>query len=126
MNTTDEIIQKQTEEGNAPSNTDGEAYRLVFNSLCKEPGYKLSVNFAKKVSSIAIVKKSFNWDKFFFIAGGVGFGIALIYSIVSIQASFSVGVFRFFSSYAGLSAFGIAFVSLLNWLDKKFINKASA
>jgi flagellar biogenesis protein FliO len=126
MNTQDEIIQKQTEEGNAPSNADGEAYRLIFDSLRKDHSYKLPADFAKKVSSIAITKKAFDWDKFFFIIGGLGFVIMLIYSVVSIQATFSIGVFRFFSSYAGLSIFAIVFVVLLNWLDKKFINKASA
>ncbi len=125
MKTSEEIIQKQTEEGNAPANIDGEAYKLVFEALCKEPAFKLPSDFAKKVSLMASEKKSFNWDKFFFICGGIGFVAALIYAFASIQASFSVGVFQFFSSYSGLALFGVVFVLLLNWVDKKIINKPS-
>jgi hypothetical protein len=120
MNTSDELIQKQVEEGSASFGADADAYKVVFNSLKKEPGIKLSADFAYKVSQLASSpEKSFNWEKFLLISGGIGFIIALIYAIVSVEATFSFGIFTFLSSNQGLLVFGIIFILGLNWLDKK-------
>jgi hypothetical protein len=122
MKTSDEFIQKQIEEGIIPSGAEGDAYKVVFNSLKREPHLKLSADFAKKVSLLATPEKSFNWEKFLLIGGGVGFFLALIYAIVSVKATFSVGAFTFLSSYQGLLIFGGLFILMLNWLDKKIIH----
>ena len=122
MNTPDEFIQKQIEEGVPTSGIDAEAYKVVFDSLKKEPYFRLSADFANKVSKLASPEKSFNWDKFLVIGGGVGFLMALIYAIVSVEATFSFGAFTFFSSYQGLFFFGVIFVLMLNWIDRKLIH----
>jgi len=122
MSTPDEFIQKQVEEGTASFGSDADAYKVVFNSIKKEPHFKLSPDFANKVSLFASPEKSFNWEKFLFISGGLGFVIAFIYVIASLNTTFSFGAFTFLSSYQGLLFFGTSLLFLLNWLDKKLIH----
>jgi hypothetical protein len=122
MNNSDEFIQKQVEEGSPTFGTDADAYRVVFSSLRKEPGFKLPLDFANKVSMLASPEKSFNWDKFLVIGGGIGFLVTLIYAIISVEVTFSFGAFTFLSSYQGLLFFGAALLFVLNWLDNKLIH----
>jgi hypothetical protein len=122
MNTSDEFIQKQIEEGIPTSGTDADAYQVVFNSLKKEPHFRLSADFATKVSMLASPEKSFNWEKFLLISGGIGFLVSLIYAIISVHTTFSFGAFTFLSSYQGLLVFGVIFILVLNWLDKKLMH----
>jgi len=68
---------------------------------------------------LASPEKSFDWEKFLLISGGIGFLAALIYAIASVKATFSFGAFTFLSSYQGLMVFGVVFILGLNWLDKK-------
>lgn len=125
MKNSDEIIQKQIEGGNLPEGLEGESYKVVFNALKKNPEFKLPSNFAHRVAAIAKAPaKAFNWDKFFLISGCISFLIALTYAILSLHATFSVGVFSFISGYPGLIVFAIIFVILLNWIDKKWISKS--
>ena len=119
MNTPDEFIQKQIEEGVPTFGTDADAYKVVFSSLKKETHLKLSADFANRISLLASPEKSFNWEKFLLISGGIGFFAALIYAIVSVHATFSFGAFTFLSSYQGLLVFGVIFILILNWLDKR-------
>jgi hypothetical protein len=124
---TDESIQKLVENGNAAEGSEGDAYRMVFNALKKSPQFTLPSNFAHRVAAMAPAHpKAFNWDKFFLISGCISFLLAMTYAIVSIHATFSVGVFSFISGYPGLIAFAIFFVVLLNWIDKKWISKSTA
>ena len=122
MNTSDEFIQKQFEEGIAPLGPDADAYKVVFSALKKEPHIKLSADFANKISLLASPEKSFNWEKFLLISGGIGFLAAFIYAMVSVNVTFSFGAFSFLSSYQGLLVFGVIFILVLNWLDKKLMH----
>ncbi len=118
----DESIQKQIEEGNIPSGVDADAYRLVFQSLKKEPNIKLSTDFAQRVSLMASSRsKSFDWDKFFLFAGIGAFGIALIYAIVATDFTLSLGAFQFVSDYSFLFIFAIAIIAVVQWLEKKLL-----
>ena len=117
----DEILQNQIEIGNSASGVDADAYKIVFNSLKKEPQCNLSTDFAVKVSSLATPKKSFDWDKFILIAAGFGFVAALAYALILVKPTFSPGAFTFVSGYPGLIVFAIVFILFLNWLDKKLI-----
>ncbi len=121
----EELIQKQIESGSVPDGLDGQSYKIVFNALKKDPEFVLPTNFAHRVAAMAPSKaKAFNWDKFFLISGLISFLMVVIYAIVMINATFSVGVFSFFSGYPGLIGFAILFVILLNWIDKKWISKS--
>jgi hypothetical protein len=119
MNTSEENIQQQIEKGIPTSGIDVDAYQIVFNAIKKEPHLKLSAGFANKVALRVSPEKSFNWDKFLLIGGGIGFFLSLMYAILSVNATFSFGAFTFLSSYQGLLVFGIIFILGLNWLDKK-------
>ncbi|MBI1770178.1 MAG: hypothetical protein HY015_10750 [Bacteroidetes bacterium] len=122
----DELIQKQMEEGSNPSGVDAEAYRVVFNSLKKEPAYKLSPDFASRVAARAHAPaKTFDWDKFFLIGGMVLFLAVLVYAIAVTQFTFSAGVFRFFESYSTLFVFGTVFIVALHLLEKKLLGHIS-
>ncbi|MBS1557268.1 MAG: hypothetical protein JST69_00970 [Bacteroidetes bacterium] len=120
----DELIQHQIEKGDVPAGWEGRAYRIVFNALKRKPDFKLPSDFAHRVAGMAPVRANvFNWDKFFLILGSAGSLVLLLYAILLFRPTLSVGVFRFFSSYAGLAFFGIGFILLLNWLDQKLIRK---
>ena len=70
----DELIQKQIAEGSYPQGMEGDAYRMVFRALKKEPSIKLPDDFAERVAfRVLASKKSFDWDKFF-LFGGLWFG----------------------------------------------------
>jgi len=125
MNISDEHIQQQVEKGIPASGIDADAYKVVFNAIKKEPHLKLSSDFASKVAFRVTPEKSFNWDKFLVVGGGIGFLLALIYAIASVEATFSFGAFTFLSSYQGLLVFGVIFVLGLNWLDKKLTHSHS-
>ena len=126
MKNSDEIIQQQVETGHAPEGPEGDSYKIVFSALKKNPEFKLPTNFAHRVAAMAPDRgKAFNWDKFFLISGCVSFFFALIYAIASIHTKFSAGVFSFISGYPGLIVFGIFFILVLNWIDKKWISKST-
>src|SRR5882724_3560603 len=111
MNTPDELIQKQVEEGNIPLGADAEAYRLVFRSLKKEPNYKLSPDFASKIAAQAVVSsESFNWERLLFIGVPVAFLGALIYCLVVTNFTLSAGAFQFLAGYPTLFVFGTVFI----------------
>lgn|GEM_PF-5428280 len=122
MNTPDELIQKQVEEGNAPSGANAEVYRLVFHSLKKEPAYKLSTGFASRVASQAMAPaKSFDWEKLLLIGVPVAFLSALIYCLVVTDFTLSAGAFQFLAGYPTLFVFGTVFIIVLHLLDKKLV-----
>src|SRR5260370_40685946 len=92
----DESIQKQIEEGNIPSGVDADAYRLIFQSLRKEPNFKLSADFAQRGSPMANSQsKRFDWDKFFLFAGFIALTIAIVYASAVTNFTFSVGPCQF-------------------------------
>lgn len=126
MKESEENIQKLVETNQHVEGADVESYKIVFNALKKRPDFKLPSNFAHRVSAMAPSQaKAFDWDKLFLISGCISFLIALIYSILTLHAKFSVGIFSFVSGYPGLIVFAIAFVIFLNWIDKKWISKST-
>ncbi len=123
----DESIQKQIEEGNIPSGVDADAYRLIFQSLKKEPNFKLSADFAQRVSSMAYSQsKSFDWDKFFLFAGFFALTIAMVYAIAVTDFTFSVGSFQFIKDYSFLLIFAVGVIALLQWIDKKLLRVSNS
>ena len=117
----DEELQKQLEAGMPAHNDDGEAYQLVFNALKKEPAFHVSLPFADRI--IAKIEKREEQRDFRWLAFGIFLSvIALIIALV-ITNAWTIGVFSFISGYPGLIVFGIAFVLLLQWVDKRVLRK---
>lgn len=130
MNNKDEELQKQIDlESISGDGVDAQAYQKVFDALTREPEYTLPVYFADRMISLIESKetaKEISRDNFWLGLGLFSFVIASIVAIVLTGFRPSFGAFQFFAGYPGLVCFGIAFVILLNWIDKKIIRKVEA
>jgi len=122
MKRNEEELQIQIENGLVNESEDARAYQRVFEALGHEPDFHVSLPFADRVIVI-IEKKEERRDYWWMAAGILLTVIALIVSIVIIRPHWNAGVFTFISGYAGLAIFGVAFILLLNWVDKKVIKK---
>ncbi len=118
---TDEELQKQIEAGSYSQHDDNEAYRHVFNALKKEPAFHVPLPFADRI--LARIDKKEEQRDFRWLAVGIFLSvIALIVALVLTKA-WTIGVFSFVSGYPGLIVFGIAFIVLLQWVDKRVLRK---
>ena len=127
MNNKDEELQKQLEQENfSAGGVDAQAYQKVFDVLKREPEYTLPVYFADRLVTLIESKeksKEVSRDKFWLSLGLFSFVITLTVALALTDFKLSFGVFRFFAGYPGLVLFGIAFILMLNWIDKKIIRK---
>lgn len=123
MKHSEEELQNQIEQGLVTeSGDDIRAYQRVFDALKKEPDYHVSLPFADRI--IAIINKREEKRDYWWIAIGIFLTvIAMIVSLALTSAHWSTGVFKFLSGYPGLVAFGIVFILLLQWVDRKIIKK---
>jgi len=122
MKRTEEELQNLIEKGLADESEDARAYQRVFDALKKEPDFHVSLPFADRI--IAIVEKKEEKRDYWWMAAGIFLTvIALILSLALTSAHWTTGVFTFLSGYSGLVAFGIAFILLLHWVDRKVIRK---
>jgi len=126
----DQNLQKQFDEENfSAGGVDAQAYQKVFDVLKREPEYTLPVYFADRLVTLIESKeksKEVSRDKFWLSLGLFSFVITLTVALALTDFKLSFGVFRFFAGYPGLVFFGIAFILLLNWIDKKIIRKVEA
>lgn len=123
MKHTEEELQNQIEKGLiTESNDDARAYQRVFDALKNEPDFHVSLPFADRI--IAIINKREEKRDYWWIALGIFLTvIAMIVTLALTSAQWSTGVFTFLSGYPGLVAFGIAFILILQWVDRKVIKK---
>jgi hypothetical protein len=130
MNNKDEELLNQFEGGNLPNEgIDAQAYQKVFDALKREPEYTLPVYFADRLVTLIESKekaKEVSRDNFWLGLGLFSMVITLIVAFALTEFKVSVGIFQFFAGYPGLAVFGIAFILLLNWLDKKIVRKMEA
>ncbi len=119
----EEELQNKIEQGLTNDvSIDSEAYQHVFKSLKREPTFHVSISFADRVVSM-LDKKEERRDYWWMAAGIFLSVIALIVTFVIVKAELTTGVFTFLSGYQGLIIFGVAFILLLHWIDKKIIKK---
>jgi hypothetical protein len=125
MNSYEEELQKSIEAGQNPKGDelDVKAYREVFQALKQTPGYEVSPGFADRVMLKAeqMRKKDSSRDMFWFGTGIFLIVIALIVAIVLTGFKPSAGFLNNMSDYKGLVIFGVAFITFLNWVDKRLI-----
>jgi hypothetical protein len=122
MKLADEELQNQIEKGLAIDGEDASAYKKIFSALKKEPSFVLPASFSDAiVKRIEMEKPQTSTDNLWLGLGISGFVIAAIITIVLTGFNPGAGAFKFLSGYAGLFAFGIVFILLLNFFDKKFI-----
>lgn len=122
MKHAEEELQNQIENGLINESDDVRSYQRVFDALKKEPDFHVSLPFADRI--LAIIEKKEEKRDYWWMAAGIFLTvIALIVSLVLTGAHWTAGAFTFLSGYPGLVAFGIAFILLLHWIDKKIIRK---
>jgi len=130
MNHKDEELQTQFEHGDFPGEgIDVQAYQKVFDALKHEPDYDLPVYFADRLVTLVESKEKAKEnlrDNFWLGLGLLSFVIALIVAFALTNFILSAGAFRFLAGYRGLIIFGIAFIAMLNWADRKIIRKVEA
>jgi hypothetical protein len=119
----EEELQRQIEKGLVnESNEDVRAYQYVFDALKKEPDFHVSLPFADRV--VAVLEKKDEKRDYYWMAAGISLiVVTLMISLALADIRWTTGVFTFISGYSGLIIFGIIFILLLQWLDKKIIKK---
>src|SRR6267143_1749193 len=123
MSLSDEELQRNIEKGYPVNDTlDSKAYQKVFDALKMEP-YQLPFHFAdgviKRMEAQGDLSKDYFWfglGLFVFIAGAV---------VAAVLANFklNLGGLKFISGYAGLFLFGLTFILLIHYIDKRFLSK---
>jgi hypothetical protein len=130
MNHEEELQKKVENREPVPASADAEAYRHVFAAVEKEMNFALPAGFADKVVQKIMAeaqRKEAARDRLWFILAGIlflgGFVASLVFVEFNPTVDFkpSVGVFTFLSGYPGLILFGVVFIALLHFVDKKFI-----
>ncbi|MEQ1586181.1 MAG: hypothetical protein ABL895_09905 [Cyclobacteriaceae bacterium] len=121
----EEELQNQIERGSVNHDSeDALAYQRVFNSLKKEPDFHVSLPFADRL--LVLIEKKEERKDYWWMAAGIFLSvIALIVVLALTKVNWTTGAFTFISKYAGLVAFGIAFILLLQWIDRKIVKKAN-
>ncbi len=122
MKRLEEELQNQIENGLVNESDDARAYQRVFDALKKEPDFHVSLPFADRILTL-IEKKEEKRDYWWMAAGIFLIIVTLIVTLVLTKIHWSIGVFTFVSGYPGLVVFGVAFILLLQWVDKKVIKK---
>ena len=122
MNRTEEELQKQIENGLVSESDDARAYQRIFEALKKEPDFHVSLPFADRI--VALIERKEEKRDYWWMAGGIFLiVVTLIVSLALTEIHWTTGVFTFVSGYSGLIIFGISFIFLLQWIDKKIIRK---
>jgi hypothetical protein len=123
MTTKDEELQNKLLAGTADDSVDGIAYKKVFNVLSTEPDFNLPINFADKVIRQIESKeaKSTAHEMRWLAAGIFLLFIGAVVGAVLSGFKPSFGAFKFWASYPGLFVFGLAFILLIQWVDKKWV-----
>ncbi len=124
MKTKDEELQNKIIAGGTDRSADGLAYKKVFDAITVEPSLNLPFNFADTVIKQIENReaKSTAYDLRWL---AVGIFVLLLGAVVGgVLSGFkpNFGAFKFWVSYPGLFAFGLAFILFLQWLDKKWVN----
>ncbi len=119
----EEELQNQIERGFVNNHSeDVLAYQRVFDSLKKDPDFHVSLQFADRV--LVLIEKKEERQDYWWMAAGIFLSVvALIVVLALTKVNWTTGAFTFISNYAGLVAFGIAFILLLQWVDKKIVKR---
>jgi hypothetical protein len=121
----EEELQHNVERGGVGNDIDSKAYEVVFDALKKEPDYILSSKFADRVVEIATKNRSGSVStEFIWLGVGVFLLIiAMIIVLTKITMPSDFGFLSAMSSYGGLFVFGIFFIGLLHFIDRRFIQQ---
>ena len=102
--------------------------KKIEAALTREPDFQLPTGFANQlVSMIEVKQKSARSREVYWIAfAGFLFIVAIGVSVYLTGFRPSFNAFPFLNNYAGLIVFGVLFIGLLNWVEKRFLRKHSS
>ena len=127
MNHYEEELQNNIEAGRptGADDADVKAYREVFRALSTLPETSLPNNFADRiVARIEEKRKRESKKDVIWFASGIGVMVLVfVATILYTDFQFDLGFLNDMSGYAGLFIFGVAFILVLNILDKKLVIK---
>lgn len=127
MNRYEEELQNNIEAGRQTGEDDADvkAYREVFRVLSKPPQTSLPPDFADRIVARIEEKREHESEKdlIWFSAGIAIMVLVLVATVLYTGFSLDLGFLKEMSGYAGLFIFGVAFIMLLNILDKKLVIK---
>lgn len=130
MNHYEEELQNNIEAGRptGADDADVKAYREVFRALSTLPETSLPNNFADRiVARIEEKRKRESKKDVIWFASGIGVMVLVfVATILYTGFQFDLGFLNDMSGYAGLFIFGVAFILILNILDKKLVIKSAA
>lgn len=125
MNKHEEDLQKNIEAGEKPTGDDMDilAYREVFSRLQKEPDFYLPADFADVMVSRIVKKKKQDASRDFLWFGAGVFLLLIGFVTAALISGFKpdLGFLKNMSSYLGLFVFGVLFILLLNFLEKRIV-----
>lgn len=126
VESSDEQLQHMIEKNQVTgSDRDSRAYRMVFDVLRREPGFRLSSRFSDSVlhrMEAAEGRSQYYWFAFAFVGFFIAAGVAI--ALTGFRPDF--GFLKHLSRFTGLFVFGAAFIVFLQWVDKKVIHRKSA
>jgi hypothetical protein len=108
---------------NDSNEMDNLAFSTVDRALKREPEFQLPSDFSDRVIARIEAKPESASDMVWMGAGIFAFVIAAIVAVALTDFKFNFGVLKFISGYPGLVVFGIMFVLVLQWIDRKVIQK---
>jgi hypothetical protein len=127
MSRYEEELQGKIESGANlnESDPDIKAFREVFRALGASTGPGLSTDFADRIVARVIEKQKQQdaRDHFWFVAGIFFLVGALIGTVLYTGYKVDLGFLKDMSGYTGLFIFGVVFILLLHWLDKRLVQK---
>jgi len=125
----DEDLKNQFDHGDFPGEgIDAQAHQKIVDALKREE-YTLPVYFADRLVTLIESKeraKEISRDNLWLGLGLFSMVIALVVAFVLTDFKASVGAFQFFAGHRGLIFFGIFFILVLHWVDKKILRKVEA
>jgi hypothetical protein len=97
--------------------------KKIENVLTREPDFQLPPSFANRLVSMIDAKQKAGrqWEIFWIAFAGFLFLVAVGVSIYLTGFKPSFSAFPFLNNYAGLIVFGVMFIGLLNWAERRFL-----
>ena len=122
----EEKLQFDIESGKGDNSLDALAYKKVFTALERDPGGSLPPHFADKIVSLIQKRDAIKVSRseiILFVAGAFFTVITLIIGVSISGFRPDFGFLKSIGEFKGLFLFAIAFVILLQWLDKAIVRK---
>lgn len=121
----DHQLQENTERGEPSTTREGKAYRMVFDALRREPDFVLPPAFASRIVGQLRQSRS-SREMTWLVLGLLSIVIAMLVAIGMTGFRPDAGMFTFISNYPGFISFGVAFILLLHWIDRKYVVRRQA